>query len=111
MHRPEAQKLGALETGDHAEHTLLAADSKTSLKPHDVPPACAAVFLPQLHHRVRFARRPRIAESNRFERAESKRVPSASGHLLDRHAALEVRRRIEIVRARSEEHTSELQSP
>src|SRR5579872_2356182 len=98
MHRSKAEELGALESGNHAEHTLLVADTKTSLKTNDVPHASAAVFLPQLHHRVRLARGPRIPESNRFERAESKRVPSASRHLLDRHAALEVRHRIEIVR-------------
>src|SRR5690348_8407323 len=97
MNRSKPQKLAVPEPGNHAEYALLVTGPKTSLKAYDVPHTRAAVFLTQLDNRVGLTRRTRIAKPDRFERPESERIASAPRHLLDRHAALEVRHRVEFV--------------
>ena len=58
------------------------------------------VVLPELHDRVRLAARSRIGQADRFHRAEPQRVHAARRHDLDRQAALEELRIVEVVQRR-----------
>ena len=100
VNRAEAQELRVLETRDHPEDALLLGDAEARLEPDEVPHAPAAILHAQLHDGVRFAPGARIDEADRLHRPEAQRVAAAARHLLGRHAALEVRHGVELVRRR-----------
>src|ERR1700694_1599998 len=97
MDRPVPQKLRSLEAGNHAQHALLLRNPEPRLESHHIPHTPTSIFLAKLHDGVRIATRARIAEANRLERTEAKRVPPALGHHFHRHAPLEVGPLVELV--------------
>src|SRR5207247_8975924 len=98
---PEPQELGALETGNRPEDALLRGDCESRLEPDEVPHLARPVFLPELHDRVRLrltpGASPGIVEPKRFHRPMPEGLDTPLRHLLDRQAALAVRRLVELV--------------
>src|SRR4051812_36284621 len=97
MDRAPAQELRIGETGNHPKHSLLLARAKASLKADEIPHTPRAVLHTELSDRVRVSPRPRVAQPNGLHRTEAEGLASAARHLFDRHAALEVRDRVEVV--------------
>src|SRR5690349_3995845 len=94
----ETHELGALEAGNRAEHAALLAVRHLRLEPDERVERRAAVVLAELDDGVRPLAAARIDQPDRAHRTERERVAATSGDLLDRHAALEVDRALEVPR-------------
>ena len=99
MNTAVAQKLRLREPGNQAEHTLLFRNAKPRLESHEVPHASRGVLAAKLHDRPRPPPRARILESHRLHWAKAQRFATTPRHLFRRHAALEVRYGIELMRS------------
>src|SRR5689334_14699616 len=100
MNGAVAKKLGVLETGDHSKYALLLGIAKPRLEADEIPHSAVFVLAPELDDGMRLTPGAWIAEADRLHRAEAQRVAPATRHLLDGHAPLEVRDRVELVCAR-----------
>ena len=87
------------ERRDHLEDPLLLGVREPRLEADQVVRGAVAVLGPQLHDRVRALPGARIAQADRPHRPERAASSGAAlGHHLDRQAALEVARLLEVVR-------------
>ena len=100
MNRTQTEKLRPLQTRNLPEDALLLGIPKARLEPHDVPHAAAAIFHTQLNDGPWPSSAAGIDESHGFHWTKTQGVASATSHLLDGHAPLEVRHGIEVVCAR-----------
>ena len=92
MHLAEAQKLGAFQAWNHAQHPLLLAEAHMILKAHQVVTARARVFLTELHHRIWPPAGSRIGQSHRLHRTEAQCFTPAPRDFFNRQARLEIAR-------------------
>ena len=106
VHRAEARECGVLEAGDHLDDALLLRHFHLRLEADDVEVIVGEVFLAQLHDRVRPLAGARMFEADRLHRTEAQRVDAARRDLLDRQAAFEVRRLLEVVQRKSSADSS-----
>ncbi len=95
VHLTEAHELGALEARDRAQHAPLIGPLEARLEADQAVLTLRQVLLAQLHHGVR-ALAARRGESHRLHRSEAQRVLAAARQLLDRQAALEEERLLEV---------------
>ena len=94
---PQPHELGLLETRNQPEHAALIRPPELRLEADQAEVVGREIVLPELDHRVRLAPRGRVREPDRLHRTEPQRVDAAVGHHLDRQAALEVGRAVEVV--------------
>src|SRR6185503_17869501 len=97
MHGTPTQELRIGQPRNHSKHALLLARAQTRLEADEVPHPPAAILHAELRDRVGLPATPRVAQANRLHRPEAKRLAAAASHLLDRHASLEVRDRVEVM--------------
>ena len=91
MEPAEPCELGALETGDGAEHARLLAMFELGLEADHVPQRAERIVLAKLHYGVGLhAGLTRVGETDRLHRTVAKRVGAPLRHHLDGEAALEI---------------------
>src|SRR5690349_3664395 len=98
MDRAKAEKLRVFEAGNHPKHALLLGIPQPRLEADEIPHPTVTILASQLDDGMCLPTRARIAKADRLHRTKAQRVAAASRHLLDRHAPLEVRNCIEVVR-------------
>jgi len=100
MHHAKAHELRLLEPRDHAEHARLIAPLDLRLKSHQREVIAGKVVLTQLRGRIGESSGARIDETDRFHRTEAQRVAATMRHHLERQAAFEELRLVEVVHRR-----------
>jgi hypothetical protein len=93
----EAQEVGLLETGNRAENCTLRPRFKACLETDQVPHLRGAIFLAQLHHRIRLAARLGIDEADGLHRPKAQGLDPTLRHLFNRQTALEIRHLVPLV--------------
>ena len=99
VHLAEAHEDRALEARDDAEDALLLGPLHARLEADQVELGAGEVLLAQLHDGVG-PPAVRRAQPDRLHRPEAQRVDAAPRHLLDRQAALEEERLLEVAQRR-----------
>src|SRR5688500_8399409 len=94
-----AKELRVGEPRDHSKNALLLGNPQSGLKADKVPHRAGAILLAELYHGPWATAGAGIVEANGFHGTESERLAATLGHDLDRHASLEIRHLVEVVRA------------
>ena len=101
MQAAEPRELRLLEAGNHAEDPPLLAVFELGLEADHVEQRAERIVLPQLHHGVGLRRRiVRVGEADRLHRPVAQGLAAALGHHLDRQAAVEIGRALELAELR-----------
>src|SRR5262249_42138119 len=97
----EARELRVLQSRDCTQDACLLAMTQLGLKADHVVERAERIILAQLYDSVRlYVRRVRIGEPDRLHRSEAQGFGAALGHHLDRQAAFEIRRLLELLEFR-----------
>ena len=97
MHRSPTQEVRIGKPGNHPKHALLFSSAQPRLKPNEIPHPPTAILHAKLRDRIRVAAGPWITKADGLHWPKTKRLTTAPSHLLDGHAPLEVRDRVEVV--------------
>ena len=93
----EPREFGALESRDHAEDPRLLAVFQLGLEADDVEQRAERVVLPELHDRIGLdGRLMGVGQADRLHRPVAQGLAAALGHHLDRQAAVEIGRALEL---------------
>src|SRR4051794_23031956 len=100
MQPAEPGEFRAMKARDDAKDAQLLAVLELGLEADHVVERAEAVILAQLDHRIGLVLRSvRIGQAERLHRSVPQRLASALGHYLDRQAAVEIGRRLPLVKA------------
>src|ERR1700751_5296928 len=71
MNLSVAQESGVLESRDQSQHAALVSELQVILKADEIVRIRAQIFLPQLHHCMRWLAGSRIPQTHRLHRTEA----------------------------------------
>ena len=100
MNRAVPEKLGVLQARNGAKDALLLRIAQSRLKADEVPHSAAPILHAELHDGMCLRAGARVPKSNRLHGPKAQRLTATPRHLLDRHASLEVRDGVEVMRGR-----------